>query len=152
MREVFDRSPLMPPMKKDLLKKAKKIKLIILDVDGVLTDGSICYGRDSSRDLEIKAFHAHDGFGISRAVRLGIPVAIITARRSRIVERRGKELGIKDIFQGSEDKLPSYDKLKRRYKLGDDEIAYMGDDVPDLVAMVHCSWPHAAQRLTISNR
>jgi 3-deoxy-D-manno-octulosonate 8-phosphate phosphatase (KDO 8-P phosphatase) len=122
-------------MRKGLREKAQKIKLIILDVDGVLTDGSICYGTDGSRDVEVKAFHAHDGFGISRAVESGIPVAVITGRRSRIVERRAKELGIEDLYQGSEDKLPAYRKLKRRYRLADDEIAYMADDVTDLVLL-----------------
>jgi 3-deoxy-D-manno-octulosonate 8-phosphate phosphatase (KDO 8-P phosphatase) len=122
-------------MNKELIEKAKKVKLIILDVDGVLTDGSICYGTDGNRDIEIKTFHAHDGFGISRAIRLRIPVAVITGRRSRIVQRRAKELGIKDLFQGSEDKLPAYKRLKRLYRLTDEQIAYMGDDVPDLVVL-----------------
>ncbi|MGA9365386.1 MAG: HAD hydrolase family protein [Bacteroidota bacterium] len=124
-------------MNRELLEKAKRIKLIILDVDGVLTDGGICYGTDGSRDIEIKTFHAHDGFGISRAINLGIHVAVITGRRSRIVQRRAKELGIKDIFQGSEDKLPAYMKLKRRYRVTDEQVACMGDDVPDL-ALLNC--------------
>lgn len=120
-------------MTRELLEKAQRIKLIILDVDGVLTDGSICYGTDGSRDIEIKTFHAHDGFGITRAINLGIPVAVITGRRSRIVQRRAMELGIRDVFQGSENKLLAHMKLKRRYRLADEEMAYMGDDVPDLV-------------------
>lgn len=119
-------------MRKGFREKAQKIKLIILDVDGVLTDGSICYGTEGKREFEMKVFHARDGFGTSRAVRLGIPVAFITGRRSRIVERRAKELGIKNLFQVSEDKLPAYKRLKRRYRLTDEQIAYMGDDVPDL--------------------
>ncbi|MEK6570327.1 MAG: HAD hydrolase family protein [Bacteroidota bacterium] len=122
-------------MHNGLLKKAQKIRLIILDADGVLSDGNIIYGALGRTELELKAFNAHDGFGISRAIELGVPVAIITGRRSQIVSRRARELGIKDVFQGSEDKLPSYDKLKLRYKLGDEEIAYMGDDVPDLILL-----------------
>ena len=122
-------------MPSQLLKKAQKIKLIILDVDGVLTDGNITYGTGKDGDTEIKTFHAHDGFGISRAISLGIPVAVITGRRSRIVERRVKELGIRDLFQGSEDKLPAFKKLKRRYRVTDEEVAYMGDDVPDLILL-----------------
>jgi 3-deoxy-D-manno-octulosonate 8-phosphate phosphatase (KDO 8-P phosphatase) len=122
-------------MNNKLLQKAQRIKLIILDVDGVLTDGSISYGTDASRDLETKTFHVHDGFGISRAIKLGVPVAVITGRRSRITERRAKELGIKDVHQGSEDKLPVYKRLTRRYRLNNDEVAYMGDDVPDLVVL-----------------
>jgi 3-deoxy-D-manno-octulosonate 8-phosphate phosphatase (KDO 8-P phosphatase) len=122
-------------MPNQLFKKAQRIKLIILDVDGVLTDGSISYGADASRDLETKTFHVHDGFGISRAIKLGIPVAIITGRRSRITERRAKELGIKHVDQGSEDKLHAYKRLKGRYRVGNEEVAYMGDDVPDLVVL-----------------
>jgi 3-deoxy-D-manno-octulosonate 8-phosphate phosphatase (KDO 8-P phosphatase) len=122
-------------MPSQLLKKAQRIKLIILDVDGVLSDGSISYGTDASRDLETKSFHVHDGFGISRAIKLGIPVAVISGRRSRIMERRSKELGIKDVDQGSEDKLPAYKRLKRRYRVSNEEVAYMGDDVPDLVVL-----------------
>jgi 3-deoxy-D-manno-octulosonate 8-phosphate phosphatase (KDO 8-P phosphatase) len=122
-------------MNNKLLQKARRIKLIILDVDGVLTDGSISYGADGRRDLETKTFHVHDGFGISRAIKLGIPVAVISGRRSRIVERRAKELGIKHVDQGSEDKLPAYKRLKRRYRLSSNEVAYMGDDVPDLVVL-----------------
>jgi 3-deoxy-D-manno-octulosonate 8-phosphate phosphatase (KDO 8-P phosphatase) len=120
-------------MSSQLVKKAQRIKLIILDVDGVLTDGSISYGTNASRDLETKTFHVHDGFGISRAIKLGIPIAVISGRRSRIMERRAKELGIKDVDQGSEDKLPAYKRLKRRYRVSNEEVAYMGDDVPDLV-------------------
>jgi 3-deoxy-D-manno-octulosonate 8-phosphate phosphatase (KDO 8-P phosphatase) len=122
-------------MRTKLLQKAQRIKLIILDVDGVLTDGSISYGTDASHDLETKTFHVHDGFGISRAVKLGIPVAIITGRRSRITERRARELGIKHVDQGLEDKLPAYKRLRRRYRLSNDEVAYMGDDVPDMVVL-----------------
>jgi 3-deoxy-D-manno-octulosonate 8-phosphate phosphatase (KDO 8-P phosphatase) len=122
-------------MSSQLVKKAQRIKLIILDVDGVLTDGSISYGTDSSRDLETKTFHVHDGFGIFRAIKLGIPVAIITGRRSRITERRAKELGIKHVDQGLEDKLPAYKRLKRRYRVSSEEVAYMGDDVPDMVVL-----------------
>jgi len=122
-------------MNSELLEKAKRIKLIILDVDGVLTDGSITYGTARTGDIEIRTFHVQDGFGISRAVSLGFPVAVITGRRSRIVERRAKELGIKDVFQASEDKLPAYMKLKRRYRVADEEVACMGDDVLDLALL-----------------
>jgi 3-deoxy-D-manno-octulosonate 8-phosphate phosphatase (KDO 8-P phosphatase) len=132
-------------MPSQLVKKAQRIKLIILDVDGVLTDGSISYGTDASRDLETKTFHVHDGFGISRAVKLGIPVAIITGRRSRITERRAKELGIKDVHQGSEDKLPAYKRLKRRYRVSSEEVAYMGDDVPDMVVLSRVGLSAAAK-------
>jgi 3-deoxy-D-manno-octulosonate 8-phosphate phosphatase (KDO 8-P phosphatase) len=66
---------------------------------------------------------------------LGIPVAVITGRRSRIVQRRAKELGIKDVFEGSEDKLPAYMKLKRRHRVTNEQVACLGDDVPDLALL-----------------
>jgi 3-deoxy-D-manno-octulosonate 8-phosphate phosphatase (KDO 8-P phosphatase) len=122
-------------MNKKLTEKARKIKVIILDVDGVLTDGSITYGTGKDGDTETKTFNVHDGFGISRAISLGLRVAVISGRRSRIVDRRAKELGIRDVFQGSEHKLPAYIKLKRRYRVADEEVAYMGDDVPDLALL-----------------
>jgi 3-deoxy-D-manno-octulosonate 8-phosphate phosphatase (KDO 8-P phosphatase) len=122
-------------MKKELLQKARRIKLIILDADGVLTDGSIQYGANGNRVFEVKAFSAHDGLGIFRAIKFGIPVAVISGRRSRILQWRAKELGIKDLFQGEEDKLSAYKRLKRKFRLVDEEIACMGDDVPDLVLL-----------------
>ena len=125
----------MPLTKKEVLRNARKIKLVILDADGVLTDGSIFYGLSREGDFELKAFHAHDGFGISRSIQLGLPVSIITGRRSAIVERRAKELGIRELYQGSDNKRPAYEKAKRRHRLRDEEIAYMGDDLLDLVLL-----------------
>jgi 3-deoxy-D-manno-octulosonate 8-phosphate phosphatase (KDO 8-P phosphatase) len=122
-------------MSRELLDKAKKIKLIILDADGVLTDGSIQYGASGNRVFEVKAFSAHDGLGISRAIKFGIPVAVISGRRSRILQWRAKELGIRDLFQGEEDKHSAYRRLKRQFRLDDEEIACMGDDLPDSVLL-----------------
>lgn len=121
--------------RKKILSKARRIRLVILDVDGVLTEGSIIYGMSGREDFEVKVFNAHDGFGICRAIRSGLPVCIISGRESRIVERRAEELGVKDLFQGFEEKLPAYERIKRRYRLKDDEIAYMGDDVPDIALL-----------------
>jgi len=122
----------MPTSLNKVQQKARKIRFILLDVDGVLTDGRIYYGTQGGEDVELKAFHAHDGFGISRAVKVGIPVGFITGRRSETVERRARELGVKDLFQGAENKLEAYERAKRRHRLKDEEIAYMGDDIPDL--------------------
>jgi 3-deoxy-D-manno-octulosonate 8-phosphate phosphatase (KDO 8-P phosphatase) len=118
-----------------LLKKASRVKFVLLDVDGVLTDGSIIYGAFDGEDFEIKAFHVQDGFGISRALKAGLAVGVITGRRSRVVERRARELGIRDIYQGSDNKLPAYEKIKREHGLVDERIAYMGDDILDLVLL-----------------
>ncbi|HUL42928.1 MAG TPA: HAD-IIIA family hydrolase [Bacteroidota bacterium] len=107
----------------------RTIRLVAMDVDGVLTDGRIIFD-DNGREL--KAFDAHDGFGISRALRSGLMVAIITKRKSSSVTRRARELGIKDVFQGVVDKRAAYERLKRRHRLHDSEICYIGDDVPDV--------------------
>ncbi len=112
-----------------LTTKLKKIKAVLLDVDGVLTDGAIIYGADG---IELKIFDSQDGFGIVNAIKQGIRVGIITARKSEVVERRAADLGIVDLYQGSIDKLTPYEKVKRTYSLGDAEVAYIGDDLLDL--------------------
>jgi 3-deoxy-D-manno-octulosonate 8-phosphate phosphatase (KDO 8-P phosphatase) len=110
-------------------EKAKKIKLIIFDVDGVLTDGSIILDEGKN---EFKMFHVRDGHGIKMAVRAGQHIALITGRTSRVVERRAKELGITELHQGIFRKSEVYDSLLKKYKLKDEEAAYMGDDVVDV--------------------
>lgn len=113
----------------DLVNKAKKIKLLILDVDGVLTDGKIYMGED--KEL-FKAFNVKDGLAITLLKHLGIKVAIITGRQSKIIEKRASELQIDDLFQNKKNKIPSYEELLLKYNLKDDEVAYMGDDILDL--------------------
>lgn len=113
----------------DLINKAKKIKLLILDVDGVLTDGKIYMGED--KEL-FKAFNVKDGLAITLLKHLGIKVAIITGRQSKIIEKRASELQIDDLFQNKKNKIPSYEELLLKYNLTDDEVAYMGDDILDL--------------------
>jgi len=112
-----------------LLPKLRKIKAIFLDVDGVLTDGSIIYGNNGA---EMKAFDIKDGFGITNAISNGIRVGIITGRQSELVKRRATELGIVDLYQGSIDKVTPFEKIKKGYSLDSSEIAYVGDDVLDL--------------------
>lgn len=109
--------------------KLKKIRALLLDVDGVLTDGAIIYGADG---IELKVFDSQDGYGIVNAINHGIRVGIITARKSEVVERRAADLGIVDLYQGSLDKLTPYQKVKEKYELEDSEIAYIGDDLLDL--------------------
>ncbi len=113
----------------NLVSKLKKIRAILLDVDGVLTDGAIIYGGDG---IELKIFDSQDGFGIVNAIKQGIRVGIITARKSEVVERRAADLGIVDLYQGSIDKLTPYEKVKKQYSLHDAEVAYVGDDLLDL--------------------
>ena len=112
-----------------LLPKLKKIKAILLDVDGVLTGGAIIYGVDG---LELKAFDSQDGFGITNAIKNGIRVGIITARKSEVVKRRATELGIVDLYQGSLDKITPFEEIKNVHSLSESEIAYVGDDILDL--------------------
>ncbi len=120
--------------KKSVLEKARLIKLILLDVDGVMTDGDITYGTlsDDGEPVEIKSFDVHDGYGIVQAIQKGINVGIITARNSKLVQLRAEELGIKDVYQGSFNKLGAYDDVRKKYGVEENETAYMGDDLFDM--------------------
>ena len=117
---------------KELLKIAKNIKCLILDVDGVLTDGSIILDNEGN---EFKSFHVRDGHGIKMLLRVGIKVAMITGRHSKVVERRAHELGITEVFQRCFDKGVAYRQLAEEYLLSDSEIAYIGDDIVDVALL-----------------
>jgi 3-deoxy-D-manno-octulosonate 8-phosphate phosphatase (KDO 8-P phosphatase) len=119
----------MKKLKTSIQTKAKKIKLILLDVDGVLTDGRIVLDNQGN---ELKAFHVRDGHGIKLAQREGIIVGIITGRTSEVVNIRARELGIQEIHQGMHVKKAVYDAILSKYGLPDDAVAYMGDDIVDL--------------------
>lgn len=108
------------------------IRMLVLDVDGVLTNGKIYYGNTGE---ELKAFNIKDGLGIKLLQRAGIEVAIITGRKSAIVARRAAELGISNVIQGREDKLLALQELCSRCDLSLKQCAYMGDDLPDLTAI-----------------
>lgn len=112
-----------------LTEKAKKIRLLTLDVDGVLTAGGMLYGQDG---IEAKHFHVHDGQGMRHLLQTGVEIAIITACKSPIIQRRMEDLGIKHVYQQQTDKLMAYEDLKRKLNLTDEQIAYAGDDLPDL--------------------
>ncbi|WP_462153692.1 3-deoxy-manno-octulosonate-8-phosphatase KdsC [Pseudoalteromonas piscicida] len=113
-------------------EKAKQIKLLICDIDGVFSDGRIYLGNNGE---ELKAFNTKDGFGIKALIDSGIEVAVITGRHSQIVQQRMTSLNVTYIYQGQENKLVAYDELKTKLNLSDDEIAYIGDDGPDLPVM-----------------
>ena len=113
-------------------EKATAIRLLALDVDGVLTDGRITY---SASGEELKSFDIKDGLGIKLLQRAGIEVTIITGRRSPMVERRARELGIETVIQGREDKLTALEEVCRQRDLALEQCAYMGDDLPDLAAL-----------------
>ncbi|MDH4028023.1 MAG: HAD-IIIA family hydrolase [Nitrospirota bacterium] len=114
--------------KKNIQQKAKKIKLLILDVDGVMTDGSIILDNEGN---ELKRFHVRDGHGIKMLQRAGIRVGIITGRRSKVVEIRAKELGIRDVHQKVFKKSVVFDRMIKKYKCKDENVAFMGDDIVD---------------------
>ncbi|QWR78849.1 HAD-IIIA family hydrolase [Candidatus Magnetomonas plexicatena] len=114
-------------------EKAKPIKLLILDVDGVLTDGSIAFDGSG---IEMKTFNVRDGHGIVLLKDHSIHVAIITGRASEAVTRRAKELGITDVYQKCWDKVKPYEELKTKYNLTDSECAYVGDDIVDIPLLI----------------
>ena len=112
-----------------MTERAKKIEFLLLDVDGILTDGRIFidgYGN------ELKTFHIHDGHGIVLLKKSGIGVGIISGRSSRSVEYRAKELNITEVYQGITDKVSVYKQLAGKYNLSEDQVAFMGDDLIDI--------------------
>ena len=116
----------------DILEKAKKIKLIVFDVDGVLTDGRIIIGDDGQ---EYKAFNSRDGHGMKMLQYTGVEIAIITGRTSKTVEHRMNGLGINHVYQGKRVKLPVFEELVEELGLTHEECAYVGDDWVDLAIM-----------------
>jgi 3-deoxy-D-manno-octulosonate 8-phosphate phosphatase (KDO 8-P phosphatase) len=110
-------------------KKAAKIRLILLDVDGVLTDGGIII---DDRGVESKRFDVRDGQGITLLIRSGIKVGWLTGRYSNIVRRRAKELGVTIVHQEVQDKAEIYEHIRRKIGLKDEQVAYVGDDILDL--------------------
>lgn len=113
----------------DLSKKAQLIKVLALDVDGVLTSGIIYYGN---QELEMKGFFVQDGLGMKLLQKTDVSVAIISAKTSEAVTRRLADLNITLTYLGCKNKLPAYEDLKQKLKVQDHEVAYMGDDLPDL--------------------
>ena len=113
----------------DLLERAARIKLLALDVDGTLSDGRLWY---TSEGKELKSFNVLDGLGMKLLHDNGVEVALITARDSPIVQQRARELGLRHVAQGSRDKLESLTHMTRALGVKNDQIAYMGDDLPDL--------------------
>ena len=113
----------------ELLARARRVKLLLLDVDGVLTDGRVILGPDG---MELKAFNSQDGFGLKRLGENGVACGVITGRGSEALKRRAKELGFRHLVENTEDKLPAFEEILRKENLAPEECAYMGDDWPDL--------------------
>lgn len=116
-------------MTADLLQRASGVRLAVFDVDGVLTDGKLYFLPDGG---EFKTFNTLDGHGIKMLIASGVRTAIISGRKSAVVERRAQNLGIEHLFQGREDKLAVLDQLLAELGLGYEQVAYLGDDLPDL--------------------
>ncbi|WP_404342448.1 3-deoxy-manno-octulosonate-8-phosphatase KdsC [Pseudoalteromonas mariniglutinosa] len=123
---------LYQPLSEDVKQRAQQVKLLICDIDGVFSDGRIYLGNDGE---ELKAFNTKDGFGIKALINSGFEVAVITGRHSQIVQQRMTSLTVQHIYQGQENKLLAYQTLKDKLQLTDQQIAYIGDDGPDLPVM-----------------
>lgn len=120
------------PVPSSVVTAARKIKLLICDVDGVFSDGSVFLGNNRE---ELKAFNTKDGFGIKALINSGTEVAIITGRTSNIVKERMASLTVKHIYQGMEDKITGFNQLLADLSLTADQVAYIGDDFPDIPVM-----------------
>jgi 3-deoxy-D-manno-octulosonate 8-phosphate phosphatase (KDO 8-P phosphatase) len=125
------------------LNLAKQIKLLILDVDGVLTPGHVMLTEEGT---EIKMFNVQDGYGIKNIQRHGIQIAIISGRNSQACSKRMQDLGIKHVHQGIKEKLPIFEQLLKDLSLTPEDCAYMGDDVPDVPIM-----RQVALRIAVAN-
>lgn len=126
--------------KKRAMGKLDKIKIVISDVDGVLTDNSITIDANG---VETKTFNARDGSGIKFLQRVGIIFAIISGRESSAVEYRAKELGIKDVYLGAKKKIDPYQKILSEHNLNDNEVCYIGDDLVDIPLLLKVGFPVA---------
>jgi 3-deoxy-D-manno-octulosonate 8-phosphate phosphatase (KDO 8-P phosphatase) len=121
----------------DLYARAQAIRLLLLDVDGVLTDGRLYYAASGE---ELKAFHIRDGLGLKLLRGSGVEVAIVTGRKSRALELRAENLGLPHVFQGVTDKLAVFEQLLARFALQAAAVAAIGDDLPDLPVLRRCGF------------
>jgi YrbI family 3-deoxy-D-manno-octulosonate 8-phosphate phosphatase len=115
--------------KKTIARKARRIKMLLLDVDGVMTDGGLYY---SARGVEMKRFHAQDGYGVVRAHDHGLKIGIISGRSTPIVDARARDLKVEELHQGSNDKVTVMQAIRARHKLKPEEIAFIGDELFDV--------------------
>ncbi len=126
----------------EIIEKAKKLKLLILDVDGVLTDGKLFFDNEGN---EYKAFHARDGHGIKLLQQTGVDVAVISGRRSNSVIIRMKQLGIKHVYQGYENKISAFHEIIEKIAIKPEQAAHVGDDLLDLPLMTRVGLAVAVQ-------
>lgn len=126
----------------DIIEKAAQIRLLIFDVDGVLTDGSLYLGDDGQ---EYKAFNSRDGHGMKMLQATGVEIGVITGRSSEVVRMRMESLGVKHLYQGQLDKRPAFEALLQQLALTPQQVAYVGDDVVDLPVLIRVGLAIAVQ-------
>jgi 3-deoxy-D-manno-octulosonate 8-phosphate phosphatase (KDO 8-P phosphatase) len=119
----------MPPDQSQVDARLKKLRVLVLDVDGVLTDGRLTYLPGGG---ESKTFHVRDGLGVQLLIASGVKVALISGRESEVVIRRAKELGIELLFVGIADKVEAFETVLKQTSSTEEEVGYVGDDLPDL--------------------
>ncbi len=127
-------------MQEQVLEKAKKIKLLLLDVDGVLTDGRIVY---DSHGRDMKFFDVHDGLGVYLLKKAGIPTILITAKGSRAIKPRARDMQVDIVFENISPKTAVLDKILSKYKVNLDEVCFVGDDLVDLCLLKRVGFPVA---------
>lgn len=115
--------------------RAERVRAVVLDVDGVLTDGKVIY---LPGDEEGKTFNVRDGLGIQLMLAARVPVAFVSGRESEAVRRRAAELGVEHVYLGIQDKVAAYESLLASLDVEDEEVAYVGDDLPDLALFERC--------------
>jgi 3-deoxy-D-manno-octulosonate 8-phosphate phosphatase (KDO 8-P phosphatase) len=122
-------------MNQDIIQRAKNIKLVIFDVDGVMTDGGLTIGDDGQ---EYKTFNTQDGLGMKLLKNSGVEMAIITGRTSKVVTQRAENTGVAHFYQGVDDKLVAFNDLIQKLNLKPEQTAFVGDDVVDMPPMLRC--------------
>lgn len=127
--------PMQETFTQDLLNRAKSIKLVIFDVDGVMTDGGLTIGDDGQ---EYKTFNSQDGLGMKLLKASGVQIAIITGRTSNVVKQRSESIGVAHFYQGVDDKLVAFNELLVRVNMAPQNAAFMGDDIVDMPPMLRC--------------
>ena len=148
MVDIYSSSNFEKDFEPKVIERGKKVKLVITDVDGVLTDGSIYKGGNeitykSFNNFELKKFSVLDGAGVALARLLDFHIAFISGRKSSATEIRANELNITDVYNGTLNKMTPYKDLKSKYSLNDEDIAFIGDDIIDLNLMENVGAPIA---------
>lgn len=131
----------MPLPLAEIEARAQRIRMLLMDCDGVLTDGSVIYTAKGNDAAELtKVFHIHDGQGLRLAKQVGLKLGLISGRASRALELRARELAFDYLYQSAADKLIIYQQLKQAEQLRDEQIAYIGDDLPDLPLLLRAGF------------